>query len=80
VAHNQANQGPEQVENKPKIHPNQLIFAEHHQWPTKDAQRSSLTKMGTFGLSGGVATPLVQSHPNRPLSAPFLAAGFPLTL
>ena len=37
-------------------------------------------KMGAFGLSGVAAIPLVRTHPNRPLLAPFLAGCFPPTL
>ena len=44
MAHLLADSGPEGMENKAKLQPNHLNFAEHHHGPSQEAQRSSLTK------------------------------------
>jgi hypothetical protein len=45
-AHNQANQGPKQVENKPKIQSNQLNSAQHHHGPSPGDHKRQPNKIG----------------------------------
>ena len=63
-AHNQANQGPEQVENKPKIQPNQLNSRQHHHGPSLGDHKQP-NQMGLkvshlgCGRTHGAGAPLV---------------------
>jgi hypothetical protein len=55
--HNQAKQGPKQVENKPKTNSNHPNFTPNHYGPSSDDHRRLPTEEGLLEPSHGVATP-----------------------
>ena len=76
----QQNQGLKEWRTRPNS--NQTISTSQNttMGQVKKLKGARSPKMGAFGLSGVAAIPLVRTHPNRPLLAPFLAGSFPLTL